>query len=205
MVITELSDGIVVRRITGPEDVTTWRAGFIGAYQTIFSGPPYNERFYPSEAEGVYQKLTSTPNNISLVATRGIDEVVGFGIAIPLSAKEPVAKELTGLLPIAHTFYLAELGVLERWRGREMGRTLVRERLRLIDAARFSQVVLRVSTAHLSSISMYRSMGFEEMGVYMDVSAMRTDGRVTSDRRQFLSAVVSQIKLEDHADWATVS
>jgi hypothetical protein len=62
--------------------------------------------------------------------------------------------------------------------------------------------VLRVSTSHLSSIAMYRSMGFEEMGVYMDVSARRTDGRVTSDRRQFLSAVVSQIKLDEELDWA---
>jgi hypothetical protein len=87
MVILELPEGLVIRRICTPDDIATWRAGFIGAYQTIFSGPPYNERFYPSEAEGVYQKLTSTANNISLVATRGIDEVVGFGIAIPLSAK----------------------------------------------------------------------------------------------------------------------
>lgn len=196
MVIRELADGISIRRILTPDDVAQWRGGFIGAYQTIFSGHPYYERFYPSEAEGIWHKLTATPNNVSLVATRGIDEVVGFGIGIPLTAKEPVAKELTGLVPIPHTFYLAELGVLDRWRGRQVGRTLVRERLRYIDPNRFSHAVLRVSTNHAASIAMYRAMGFDEMGVYMEVSAMRIDGRVTSDRRQFLSAVLSQVKLD---------
>jgi ribosomal protein S18 acetylase RimI-like enzyme len=195
MDIVELPDGVVVRRVTTPEDVVQWRGGFVGAYQTIFSGHPYYERFYPSEAEGIWHKLTSTSHNVSLVATRGIDEVVGFGIAIPLSAKEPVAKELTGLIPIAHTFYLAELGVMEKARGKNIGRTLVRERLGLIDKQRFSHVVLRVSTHHTGTIAMYRSMGFEEMGVYMDVASMRVDGRVTTDRRQFFSAVVSQVHL----------
>jgi hypothetical protein len=72
----------------------------------------------------------------------------------------------------------------------------VRERLRYIDPNRFSHAVLRVSTNHAASIAMYRAMGFDEMGVYMEVSAMRVDGRVTSDRRQFLSAVLSQVKLD---------
>jgi ribosomal protein S18 acetylase RimI-like enzyme len=194
MVIQELSDEICIRRIMTQEDAIAWRGGFIGAYQTIFSGHPYYERFYPSEAEGIWQKLTSTPQNISLVATRGIDEVLGFGIGIPLTAKEPVAKELTGLVPIPHTFYLAELGVMEKWRGKAIGRALVRQRLRHIDTHRYSHAVLRVATNHTSSIAMYRALGFEEMGVYMEVSAMRIDGRVTTDRRQFLSAVLSQIK-----------
>ncbi len=195
MLICELDD-IAIRRITTPEDVQRWRGGFIGAYQTVFSGFPYFERFYPSEAEGIYRKLTRAEGNITLVATRGETQVVAFGVAIPLAAKPAVASHLTGLVPLKHTFYLAELGVLEPYRGRSLGRTLVRERMRIIDADRYSHVVLRVSMNHTPSGEMYKALGFEEMGVYQNVSAMRTDGKVTTDRRMFLSRVLSQVALD---------
>ena len=196
MLIAEFPDGVAIRRVISAEDAAQWRASFAGAYQTIFGGPPFHERFYPNEAEGVWRKLTGTPHNITLLATRGVDQVLGFGIGIPLTAKEPVAKELTGLVPLHHTFYLAELGVLQKYRGLRLGRTLVRERLRLVDPKRFSHVVLRVSTSDPGPLAMYRAMGFEEMGVSMEVSAMRIDGHVTTDRRLFLSMVLSQVRLD---------
>lgn len=192
MMLAELED-VQIRRLVSPTDVARWRAGFIGSYQTIFSGFPYFERFYPSEAEGVYRKLTSTPDNITLVATRGETQVVGFGIAIPLRFKKDVATELTGLVPIPHTFYLAELGVLDDYRGRGIGKVMIRERVRLIDPDRWSHVVLRVSTQNTPSAELYRSMNFEDMGVYQEVTSMRTDGRVRSDRRFFMARVLSQV------------
>ncbi|MFT4623276.1 MAG: ribosomal protein S18 acetylase RimI-like enzyme [Myxococcota bacterium] len=195
MVITELDD-ITIRQLQSPEDVARWRASFTGAYQTIFSGFPYFERFSPAEAEGVYQKLTSTPKNITLVATKGESQVVGFGVGIPLRHHSGVSRELDGLVPIRHTFYLAELGVLPAYRGRGIGRTLVQERMRRVDRGAFSHVLLRVSTNNTPSSEMYRAMGFEDMGVYMDVAAMRTDGRVISDRRFFMSRVLSQVELD---------
>jgi ribosomal protein S18 acetylase RimI-like enzyme len=195
MLISEVDD-IAIRRLVTPEDIVRWRPGFIGAYQTVFTGFPYFERWYPSEAEGVYQRLAAFPGNVTLVATRGESQVVGFGIGIPIVGNRAVANHLTGLVPLKHTFYLAELGVLEGWRDRGLGRTLVRERLRLIDDQRYSHVVLRVSMNHSPSSEMYKAMGFEEMGVYMDVSAMRTDGKVTTDRRMFLSKLLSQVPLD---------
>jgi ribosomal protein S18 acetylase RimI-like enzyme len=152
--------------------------------------------FFPSEAEGVYQKLTSTPGQVTLLATMGDSSVVGFGVGIPLKGMASVAQELDGLVPIRHTFYLAELGVLPKYRGKHIGRTLVRERLRLIDRACYSHVLLRVSTNNTPSSEMYRAMGFEDMGVYMDVNSMRTDGRVSTDRRFFMSHVLSQVPLD---------
>lgn len=195
MIVSELDD-IVIRRIVSANDVTQWRAGFIGAYQTVFSGFPYFERWYPSEAEGVYRRLTALEGNITLVATRGATQVVGFGVGIPIVGNRAVATVLTGLVPLKHTFYLAELGVLDEYRARGVGRTLVRERLRLIDSRLFSHVVLRVSMNHSPSSEMYKAMGFEEMGVYMDVNAMRTDGKVTTDRRMFLSKLLSQVPID---------
>jgi len=185
-------DKLAIRWLSTAEERHRWRAGFAGAYQTVFSEFPYFERHYPSEAEGVYRRLTGIEGNITLVATRGQTQLVGFGVAVPLASMPSVATHLTGLVPLRHTFYLAELGVLEPYRGKEVGRTLVRERLRRIPE-RYSHVVLRVSVNHLQSTEMYRAMGFEEMGVTQDVSAMRVDGSVTTDRRLFLSRVLSQV------------
>lgn len=196
MVVTELEDGIAVRLVADPAEAEEWRAAFIGAYQTIFSGFPYFERWLPDEVDGVWHKLTGTPGHITLLATRGMTQVVGFCVGIPLAAKKDVARELTGLVPTPHTFYLAELGVLPEYRNREIGRTLVLERHRRIDRQRFTHVVLRVSSAHTPSSAMYRALGFQEVGVTMMVPAMRVDGRVTTDKRFFLSKVLSQVALD---------
>ncbi len=194
MIIRELDDGIVIRRLT-EDTATDWRAAFIGAYQTIFSGHPYYERYYPSEAEGIFHTLLRANDGIFLVATKGATQVVGFGVTTPLVAKPSVSAELTGLVPAKHTMYLAEMGVLEAYRGRGLGKILVSERIRLMDRANYSHVVLRVSTTESPSLQLYKDLGFEEMGVYMEVSSMRTDGRVKTDRRTFLSMVLSQVAL----------
>src|SRR5687767_9657048 len=100
MKIAELSDEVVLRRVVSADDVARWRGGFVGAYQTVFTGFPYFERWYPSEAEGVFRKLVAAHENVTLIATRGETQVVAFGVAIPLAEKPAVATILTGLVPV---------------------------------------------------------------------------------------------------------
>lgn len=185
------SEPVQIRRLLTRDDVARTRAAFVGAYQTIFGGFPYFQRYTPEEAEGVYRRLVGTPDNITLVATAG-GALVGFGAAIPARCQRDVATELTGLVPLAHTVYLAELGVVDAWRGQGLGRALIRERLRLVDPSRYSHAVLRVSVQNTGIAELYRSLGFEDMGVYQEVRSLRTDGRVRTDRRFFMSRVLSQ-------------
>jgi GNAT superfamily N-acetyltransferase len=177
-------------RVQSPQQAIAWRPGFVGAYQTIFSEPPYNERFYPNEAEGVLQRALQTPGHITLMAIRGRNSVVGFGFAVPLVGRPDVARHMHGLLPIEHTFYLAELGVLPSHRGYGLGRTLIEARLEMVDRDRFSHVVLRTSATRHAAYELYAQLGFEDIGVYMDVSSRRVNGSVTTDRRLFLSKVL---------------
>lgn len=188
-----IDDELHILRLETPEEINRWRAGFVGAYQTVFEDAPYNERITSEEAEGIYRRLTSVPENIFLVAVRNDAELVGFGVAIPLRYKSDVNRALGGLVPVNHSFYLAELGVLSQWRERGLGRLLIQWRLALIDRSRYSHVLLRVSASRHASYDLYKSMGFEDMGVYMEVPAMRTDGRVTTDRRLFLCSIISQV------------
>jgi ribosomal protein S18 acetylase RimI-like enzyme len=187
-------EDIEILRITSQDEATRWRAGFIGAYQTVFSDDPYFERIQPSEAEGVWKKLTSTAGNITLLAVRQKAQVIAFAIAIPLRHKPDVMRQLTGLVPVPNSYYLAELGVLHDFRTLGLGRSLIRHRLDLIDKNTYSHVILRVAASRNKSYDLYRSMGFEDMGVYMEVPAVRIDGRVTTDRRLFLCCVISQVR-----------
>lgn len=173
-----------------------WRAEFVGAYQTVFQRAPYFERFTPDECAGIWQRLTTTPGNITLIAATPEDRIVGFGIAIPLRFQPDIARELTGLVTAPDTVYFAELGVLPQFRGLGVGKSLVRARMERIDQARFTSVVLRASASRDGDFNLYSAMGFNEVGVVQDVSHLRVDGRVTTDRRVFLHCVLSQCDLD---------
>lgn len=181
------ADGIRVVHITSAEEAAPYRASFAGAYQDVFSEPPYNERISPDEAAGVLRAFLQVPENITLLAVKGLETVVAFGIGVPAATRPDIARELRGLLDVPHTYYLAELGVLAAYRGRGLGRELVARRLALIDTRRYSQVVLRTSAIRNASYEMYMSLGFDDIGVYMEVPARRMDGIVTTDRRLFLA------------------
>lgn len=190
-IVAERPDGIRVVRVTTLEEAAPFRASFAGAYQDIFSEPPYNERFSPDEADAVLQQFLQVPDNVTLLAVKGDESVVAFGIGVPAASRPDVARELRGLLPVQHSFYLAELGTLEPYRGRGLGRQLVKLRLELVDRRRFHHVVLRTSAVRNASYEMYLAMGFDDTGVYMEVPARRTDGSVSTDRRLFLAKVLT--------------
>ena len=103
--LTKIAD-IDIIRLHDEQEAAVYRPSFVGAYQTIFSEPPYNELFYPYEAEGVLARTLQTPDHIALLAVRGIT-VVGFGFAVPLAHRKDVAREVQGLLPIQPTYYLS--------------------------------------------------------------------------------------------------
>jgi ribosomal protein S18 acetylase RimI-like enzyme len=195
MRIRTLDDELELHRIETPEEATAFDARMAEAYQTVFSGEPYFEAFSRDEAEAVWRKLTRTPDNITLVATTTEGVIAGFSAAVPLVARPDVMRQLAGLVPAQATYYLAELGVLPRWRGRQLGQTLISERLRLMDDRRFTHVVLRIAEGQHRSFEMYRALEFTDMGVSMPVTTRRIDGSSRTDTRYFMSRVLSQVRL----------
>jgi GNAT superfamily N-acetyltransferase len=189
-VIARRDDGVSVIRIADASAAEPWHAAFAGAYQAIWSEPPYNERYTPDEAASVLRRALQVPDHITLLAVRESGVCAGFGIAFPVVSKPDVVRDIRGLLPIEHTFYFAELGVVDRWRNTGLGRELVELRLQLIDHHRYTHVLLRTSATRNAAYDMYKGLGFEDTGVYMEVSSRRTDGSTRSDRRLFMAKVV---------------
>jgi GNAT superfamily N-acetyltransferase len=189
--LVDRPDGVTIARLDVPADGEAWRAAFVGAYQAVWSEPPYDERHSPDEAAAVLRRALELSDNITLLAHRPSGVVVGFAMAFPVAAKYGVVRDIRGLLPIEHTMYFAELGVVEAWRGKGLGRQLVELRLGLVDRRRFSHVVLRTSAARNEAYEMYRALGFEDTGVYMEVAARRNDGSTRTDRRLFLALTLA--------------
>ena len=186
MQLLERINEIEFIRLESEQDALPYRTSFVGAYQSIFAEPPYSERFYPMEAEAILNKNLHTKDNITLLAVI-FEMVVGFAFAFPVIRCNDSTSKIRGLIPIQHTFYLAELGVLESHRRQGIGKALTQWRLSLIDSSRYQYAVLRTSVVKDASYQMYRSMNFEDMGVYTEVSSRRTDGMVRTDRRLYLS------------------
>jgi ribosomal protein S18 acetylase RimI-like enzyme len=198
MDLTTLEDQTRIIHVDTLDLVETWRDGFAQAYPAVFTGAPYFEKISRKDALLVWDTLTETPEHITLVAANPAGEVLGFGIAIPLLRQRDVAIALTGLIPVPHTFYLAELGVCPEARGRGLGRTLVHRRMALINKELYTGAVLRVAEGRNTSRLMYEEMGFEDMGVDMAVKVTRVDGESRTDRRLFLHCVLSQMETGDH-------
>jgi len=184
------ADGLTILRLASPADGDAWRAAFAGAYQEIWSEPPYNERFSSEEAGAVLPRTLRIPDQITLLAVRDSGVVAGFAMAYPVSSKPDVVRDIRGLLPIDHTFYFAELGIMEAWRHAGLARQLIERRLELIDKARFTHVLLRTSATKNAAYDMYKRMGFEDTGVYMEVASRRNDGSFRTDRRLFMAKVL---------------
>jgi ribosomal protein S18 acetylase RimI-like enzyme len=183
-------DGLRILKVERPQEVLAYRPSFVGAYQSIFAQAPYYERFFPNEAEGVLRRCLQTPGHISLFVVRGATQIVGFAMGVPLVSRQDVYREMGGLLPVNHTFYLAELGVLPKYRHQGLGAHLIQKRLEAIDREIYSHVVLRISTSLDVTTNLYEAAGFEDIGVYQEVSSRRIDGGVRTDRRLFLSKVL---------------
>src|SRR4051812_5353553 len=68
--IAQRDDGIRVLRIESLADAEAWMPAFVGAYQAIWSEPPYNERFFPDEAAGILRRSVELAENVTLLAVR---------------------------------------------------------------------------------------------------------------------------------------
>ena len=91
-IIAERPDGIRIVRVSTPAEAAPFRASFAGAYQDIFSEPPYNERFSPDEAEGVLTGFLQIPDNITLLALKGEERAHRFFESLARAATTPAVK-----------------------------------------------------------------------------------------------------------------
>ena len=186
-------DGIHILRYHSVDSSAPHLQSFIDAYLHIFSEAPYFEQFFPEEVQALLEQNLRSPENITLLAvdtTKPQSPVIGFSFAVPVISRPDVSRQLRGLLPIRHTFYFSELGILPNYRRRGLGKLLTQLRIQNIDVQKYTHVVLRTSIEIDASQEMYKRMHFEDMGVYCQVSSRKNDGELRTDKRLFLSRLL---------------
>ena len=80
--VAERPDGVHIHRAENTADGEAWCPAFAGAYQEIWSEPPYNERFSTEEASAILARAVRIPDQITLLGVRESGVVVGVGMAV---------------------------------------------------------------------------------------------------------------------------
>lgn len=156
--------------------LTTDRRGFVRAYQEAFGGPPYFESY--SEQDVLDEVWFPHLQDGIIILALDDELVIGFGCALPLTkAPADVATFLAERteeteLPtdLSKVWYMSELGVLESYRRRGIGYSLVRHRLLTINHRGGTHYAFRTAAVGSNSIHLYRKVGARELTELQDVS-----------------------------------
>ena len=82
----------------------------------------------------------------------------------PLQYDAGFNPDLSEVCDKVHTPYIAEVMVKEKYRGRGLGKTMLKKTLGYLKENRFSEVFIRVWNKNLSALRLYTDAGFEVVG-----------------------------------------
>ncbi len=122
---------------SGRPNDRAFNESIIDCYSEVFAGPPWNERWERSDVAAMLETLGLPMNTIALEG----ETVVGFAFAkvgyvdeferqLGISFAAEVAKRRYGAWDPEFVLYQSDIGVLDRYRGKGLGKRLFRERLR---------------------------------------------------------------------------
>ena len=175
--------------IDNSQDFAPYAESFAKAFQSVFTSPPYHEQFLLSEALAIMEFHLDTRQRWTMLAFLD-DEVVGFGLGCALRNYPEISRHIHGLLPPKYTHYFAELGVVPEHRQQGLGKQITQRYLDWVDEQPYNHVLMRISDTPSLANQMFIDMGFEDIGVSMEIASRRVDGSFQKDRRLFLSRLI---------------
>jgi len=82
------------------------------------------------------------------------------------------------------------LGVIPEHRQQGLGKQITQRYLDWVDQQPYNHVLMRISDTPSLANQMFTDMGFEDIGVSMEIASRRVDGSFQKDRRLFLSRLI---------------
>lgn len=168
---------------------------FIRVYKEAFEGKPYFESYSPAEAAEV---LHSHLSGGVVAISREDGQMAGFGCAVPLrNAPEDVQgymreqadnHNLPADLTPDNAWYMADMGILEVFRGRRLAYQLVGHRLAAARDKGGQYYFMRTAAEESNSRHLYLEIGAQQLAAEQDVSESEqvTANQSQSTRRIFL-------------------
>ena len=174
-----VNDHIIVRPFSLTSDLT----GIVALYQACFGEAPWFEVFDPAELATEFQRLTTWPETVILIAEQS-GKIVGGTVGFDLKRQTDVA-ELLGPQSAPH-FYLSERFVDQSRRKQGIAEQLMRERFKVARFLGYSKGVVRTSVNQPIIRAIYARLEFtlaaiqhvESVKLVNGVEELRTDERV---------------------------
>ncbi|MEA4983490.1 MAG: GNAT family N-acetyltransferase [Paludibacter sp.] len=133
-------------------------------YMDTFSHGDAAQHIDPEELDNEI-RLTYE-EGMMMVAVDDDDEskLTGALFVYPLQYDSGFNPELSDVCDKVHTPYIAEVMVREKYRGRGLGRKMLKKTLGFLKENRFREVFIRVWNKNFSALRLYTDAGFEVVG-----------------------------------------
>ena len=160
-----MGHSINYERITNPDDHKVLN-GFVSVYRSAFAEAPYFEEYDPQWVVDHIWKV-HIPHCV-FVARKACGEVVGLGCAHPILAPESnmrafmVKTKKSGVeipFPPEQTMYMSELAVLQNFRRKGVGSSLIAKRQKWAVQKGYTHYCMRTAATGSNSEEIYKSMG----------------------------------------------
>ena len=151
-------------KIKDEAGVEKYGSGFTKVYKAAFAGPPYFESFDDKEVMEILRELVFNKGGACFVMNLG-GEVIGLSGGYALSNDSEIAGIFTEKFPNVDPgdiFYFAELAVLEDYRFRGYGSSLVEARINHMNGS-FKAGLQRTQAKGSNSLNLYIKRGFEQV------------------------------------------
>ncbi|MBU0998151.1 GNAT family N-acetyltransferase [Patescibacteria group bacterium] len=182
--IIEKEGSYAVEQITDYDklEIALNKQDLIQLYKDIFSKPPYYENFSDADVTSFFKKYLDG-GKLFLAYDQG--KVVGFGASQPIKDVPEIEKIIRDVgVDTTGIWYMADLGVDEKYRGRGIAKKLVQKR---IDSApEGNKILMRTSVDNVVSQTLYRSLGFKDVpNAFQYVPSPKKEIQI-KDKRLFL-------------------
>lgn len=153
-----------LRRTTVQGEKLSERAcsALAGLYRRCFEGPPWNERWTRDAAREEIDRYIAAGATFAVCRSGGA--LAGFAIGLPLSRYDD-REVLSQSLKAEPSWYVAELGVAQAFRGRGIAKLVVGDLVAAgVDAGALG-VSARTRTDNTPALRVFEGLGFKRVGI----------------------------------------
>ena len=183
----ERETGLRIVKIEAQEQLGTFlNAGLAVLYQTVFAGPPYNEKFSTEEVKDIFQEFLDKKGNIFVALNPQDNKPVAFVVSVPLRMEFALAKLVKKNININEAAYFAEDCVAEDYRRNGLSGKMKKLLIETNSIDGLKKLLLRTNQCNYKQISaVNKSGGTVIPGLFNEVVSKRGDGTMITDKRAF--------------------
>lgn len=184
----EADTGLCVTRVQTPLQMASMLdMGLADLYRSVFSEPPYLEKFTLDEVSEIFQDFLKEDGHVFVVQDPAqAMKPVGFVVSLPLKVEFNVVALTGKKLNVEKTAYIAEEGVGSSVRRQGLSGRMKNLLLKTCGMDGFDKVLLRTSINNYRQISAVNKAGGVVLSnTFQDIARHRLDDSVSNDRNSF--------------------